>query len=71
MILARKREKYRAMARAIIDGAAMRVVLDDVRHGRIGDELARRRLVACGVAGKPAEQLIGSFKPKPKPEDRS
>lgn len=68
--LARKQACGRVAARALIDGAALRAVLDDIRRGRIGPELARRRLIKANVAGKAAEALIQSFTPKPPKEGR-
>lgn len=63
--LARKRDCGRAMARAMIDGAAMRVVLDQYRSGAIGAEVARRRFLAAGIAGKAADAMIKAFAPRP------
>jgi hypothetical protein len=44
----------------------MRAVLADYRHGLIDERLARRRLVAAGIAGAPAEAMVRAFKPTAK-----
>lgn len=62
----RTKTKTRAPARAkprLIDGAAMRDVLQAYRGGALDEAATRRRLLKLGVAGNAADSMVRAFRP--------
>lgn len=62
--VARQRRDGRVAARVMIDGAALREVLNQYRTGGLLPDVARRQLLRLGVAGKAADALIHAFRPR-------
>lgn len=59
-----ERRRGAVAARVMIDGAALRDVLNLYRRSDICAEVARRKLLRLGVAGNAAEALIKAFRPR-------